>query len=293
MIALRAFSATLSLCMMALLSGCGASMSSTTTTTTGDASYLAGNWLLAGAMPASYGVTSSALSVTATFDVNGSTVSGIVQIQVPCLTAGAVGTPVVVQGTVAADGSFSLASLLVPGVTSQSFSLKGNLPSAAGGAWTGTYTTTAPGPACAGTNSGTVSATSFPLVNATFSGADSLGNPLNGLAQGVTVKLMLKQGSLATTTQPATNLLLSGTMTVTNSTCITSGTASLVSDEGFAAGAQVGVIFTMNDGSTVLMDGQFLNTSGTALSAILLTTNPGTCGLSFTGAANPILFLEQ
>jgi hypothetical protein len=115
----------------------------------------------------------------------------------------------------------------------------------------------------------------------------ALGNPLTSLLQGVTVKLALQQGGTVGTSQLST-LPLSGTITVGNSTCITSGTTTGAPIKGFVEGAQIGAVFTMNDGSTVLLDGQVTSLTGSPLSAILITTNPGTCGLSF-GSSSPIL----
>ncbi len=268
-------------CSLVGLCGCGASTQSSTTTTTGtNASYLAGNWLLAGSMPTGYGVTSSALSVTATFDVSGSNVSGIVQVQLPCATAGALGVPLILQGTVVADGSFTLNSVAVAGFA-QTFTLQGKAPSVAGGAWSGNFSFTNPGAACGGTTSGAVAAVSVPLISGTYLAMASLGNPLNNLLQGVALKLVLQQGGTIGSTGATSNLALSGTMTVSSSTCITSGTTLAAPAGGFVEGAQVGTTFTMNDGSTVLLDGQVTSMTGSTISALLITTKQGSCGLSF------------
>jgi hypothetical protein len=292
MIAIRAisFPLSVSLCII-LICGCGSSPQSTTSTTTtsANASVLTGNWLLAGTMPPGYALTSTALSVTATFDVNGSAVSGIVQVAVPCVTVGALGAPLIVQGTVAADGSFTLNSVPVAGLTqTRTFTLQGKVPSVAGGSWTGTFSFTNTGTACAGVTSGPVNAASVPSVTGAYAATASLGSPLNGLLQSVGLKFALQQGATLIS-NANTNLPLTGSLTVSNSTCVTSGTTTGSQLAGFVEGSQVGATFLMNDGSTVLMDGQIINTNGSVISAILFTTNPGTCGLSFNTTLGPLL----
>jgi hypothetical protein len=272
-----------------LLAGCGSSTNpATPVTASGLSANLGGNWLLAGSMPTGYSLTSSSLSVTATFDVNGSTVSGIVQVQVPCVTIGAIGSPLVLQGTVAADGSFTLNSAVIAGLT-QSFTLQGKVPAVAGGPWTGSFSFTNSGTACAGTTSGQVTATSFPSVTGAYSATAGLGNPLNGLVQSVGLKFALQQGASLTTSGIYSNLPLTGTLTVTNSTCITSGTSTGAPLAGFVEGAQIGENFLMNDGSTVLLDGQVATLNGSTISAILITTNSGTCNLSFNTGSGAVL----
>jgi hypothetical protein len=241
---------------------------------------LAGNWLLAGAMPTGYSLAPSTLSVTATFDVNGSAVSGIVQVQVACPTIGAIGSPLILQGTVAADGSFTLNSVAIAGVM-QTFTLQGQVPSVAGGPWSGNFSFTNSGNTCAGTTSGPVTATSFPSVTGTYSATASLGNPLNNVLQSVGLKFALQQGATSTTSGTYSNLPLTGTLTVSNSTCITSGTSTGAPSGGFVEGAQIGVNFLMNDGSAVLLDGQVNSQTGSVISAILFTTKSGTCNLAF------------
>jgi len=207
------------------LIGCGNPIQTTAASTTAMPTMLAGSWLLAGAMPTSASLNTSALSITATFDVHRSIVTGIVQVQVPCPTYGALGSPLAVQGIVATDGSFTLTSVVLGGLA-QSFTLQGNIPSVAGGAWSGNFSFTNSNTTCPGTTNGAVAATAIAPVTCTYLGTATLGSLLNGLVQSVPLNFALEQGGTPAGSSVFSNLYLAGALTVSNSTCITSGTAS-------------------------------------------------------------------
>jgi hypothetical protein len=277
------------------LAGCAGGTTITSVgLTPGASTNLSGNWLLAGALPASTSITPSAISVTATFDVNGNNVTGIVQALVPCLTIGAIGSPIIVSGTVAADGSFTLSNVVIAGIAStQAFTLQGKIPAAAGGTWAGNYSFTNSGSACAGVTNGVVAASPIALVAGTFSGTASLGNQGTALSQATPIKVTLQQGGpVNVANSPSSNLPLSGTIAV-SSNCITSGTSTGAPIAGFVEGSQAGAMFLMNDGSTVLLDGQITAQDSSRLSVQMFTTNVGTCNQGFNNSsASPIQLLK-
>jgi len=268
-------------------------MQPATTITGTSASSLSGNWLLAGALPFSGGQLSGT-SITATFDVIGGNVTGIVEVFASCTTSSTTAStiaPLVVSGAVAADGSFTLTSATVSGVSSTaSITLQGVVPTSAAGPWSGTYNLTVLGNSC---SSGKITATAISPVTGTYSGSIALNNQYSSLSQLVPAKISLQQGGYpvvpGSTSPLYSNLFLSGTITLSNSSCVTSGTTTGASIQSFVEGSTVVANFVMNDGSTAFMVGQITTQDASSLSVELNTITPGTCAqLFFTSPSFPV-----
>ena len=131
--------------------------------------------------------------------------------------------------------------------------------------------------------------------------ADALGNDAPTIAAGDAWTAVLKQG--ATLAGAAlSNLPLSGNITFTGSSCLTSGTPAS-SSSGLSAGLPVSTtsgavegntiiaIYLMNDGSQIALEGSIAATDDSKILATLLTVQPGTCNANFV--SGPITLTKK
>ena len=263
-----------------LLSGCGAEKPAAPVV-----SALAGNWLLVGPMPTNMlGLTPTGTSLAVTFDVNGNNIvaAGVVNDFCISVEFGSPGIPVI--GSVAADGSFTLAT---PPNSLGAVSIRGTVPRASGGPWPGSYTVslTSPFPPKCNTNlSGTFTATSFPLIGGVYVGTGSTQTTVNGVstATQATFQATLQQG--ATVMDSAGNPLsrssaLLGSIHVQGSPCFTSGVTDLTRP-GRVEGNRVDAIFTMDDGSTLVLLGSLADATETRLTENVAIVTGGQCAIN-------------
>jgi hypothetical protein len=250
-------------------------------------SPLAGNWLIVGPMPSSEINSSGGFRLAMTFDVTGNNV-----------VAGGFGSNFcdavqsgfefgsVVTGTIAADGSFTLAT---PANNSlETISIKGTVPQTVGEPWSGSYAVSLGGghaPACDANLSGTFTATSFPLVSGVYVGTGSTIAGLNGIpaATPITLQVTLKQGG--TVTNPGngaastffSNSMLTGSIKVQGSPCFNSGVTS-VTPRSSVLGNTVNAAFTMDDGSTLELQGTVTDLTEGHIATGIGLVRGGKCG---------------
>ncbi|MGD0442551.1 MAG: hypothetical protein ABSA39_01320 [Edaphobacter sp.] len=271
-----------------LLAGCGGSVP--------QPNLLAGNWLIAGPMPTDQlqlPPVTNGFSLAMTFDVTGNEVTAVGFGNAPCQEAPSSPPPILgpasvsfstsATGTVAADGSFSMqapANLFVGAM-----SIQGKAPQTSSGEWSGNYAASVNSafPAlCTGSYSGTIAATSFPLINGVYVGTGSLETIVNGVPSTAAVMFQatLKQGGTVvdmTTGKPlASNLVLGGSIRVQGSPCFTSGVASSFPNSS-VAGNLVVAVFTMDDGSTLSIEGTLTDPTEARLATALALVNGGQC----------------
>jgi len=241
--------------LICVFTGCGGGGSSTTAPTPTPGAQLAitsGNWDL--------GVTSaSGPTFIIGGDVNqsGSTISGGVRVaNSTCFTFG---TAVPVSGTI----SGQTATVTSAAIASQTITatLTGSAT-----ALSGSYTVSGTG--CAGGDKGTVTAVMVPSITATWKGtftSNGLGNPQVG------VSIPITEG-----TADNTGLFpLSGTATLTGSTCFSSGT--LATGSGMA-GRVVDVIIINSDGSHTEFIGNLTSPATPTQVTGTYTVTGGVCG---------------
>jgi hypothetical protein len=270
-----------------LLSGCGGS----STPSAPAVSPLAGNWLIVGPMPTNTlqfpPVTGFRLAMT--FDVTGNNIVGAGFVNAPCqlgsspsgiLSAVSVSFGTSATGTVAADDSFSVQTSSVP---VGSISIQGKMPQASSGEWPGSYTASINppiGPPCNGSSAGTVTATSFPLISGTYVGTGSSQTTVNGVSTPVTLEVTMQQGGTVVdqvTGKPfSSNLVLTGSIRVHGSPCFTSGVMSSSPMSG-VEGNQVIATFTMDDGSTLRLQGAMIDPTEARITSIA-SVIAGQCG---------------
>ena len=302
--------------MLLPLIACGVSNTPTLTTSPSPAANLAGNWLLAGSLPVTaggFGGSSPASGMVATFDVVGTEVSGIVNYQTGCNSQGFPTPsmfPAVVAGTVAADGSFTLSTPATPNGLVQvlALTIQGKLPASAGGAWSGTsnYTlSSAVGPCTSLPSTGSIpiAATSIPLLNGTYTGTTS--GALLPPSPSLSISTTLRQSASVTTSAGTTylsDILLSGSISVAGSSCLTSGTpynrgSSIASPlpvpvySGYVEGNTVNAMYQMNDNSIISLFGSISKTDASQIIGSLITVQAGTCNTNLF--STPVTLTKQ
>jgi len=261
------------------LAGCGA-VSGGGGATAPVNTNLTGNWLLAGTLPnINSNMLPAPVGVTATFQVTGSNVVGAVTGIFPCSTVETGDYVGAVQGTIAADGSFTLTSAVLP--NGSTASIQGRVPETAGGTWSGSYTIST----MCGSSSGQVAASSFPLITGTYAGNAVLGSLSSTTTYPITVKTNLQQGGYigSGTTSSYSEVLLTGTIAITGSPCLSSGTSTGAVSPGGVSGNSVLATFLMNDGSTFIMSGPVTSMDISKMQVSFFTLGAGTCNSNSIG----------
>jgi hypothetical protein len=254
-------------------------------------SPLAGNWLIVGPMPTNeiqLPPVTSAFRLAMTFDVIGNNVVAGGFGSNSCDNVGSgfeFGSVGAVTGTVASDGSFTLATPTMSSL--ETISIQGTVPQASGGSWSGSYALSLGGhaPACDMNLSGTFTATSFPLVSGTYVGTGSTLAGLNGgpTATPITFQVTLKQGG--TLTNPGngaastyfSNLALTGSIKVQGSPCFSSGVTSALPASS-VQGNMVDAQFRMDDGSTLSLLGPLTDMTEDHIATNVVLVSGGNCG---------------
>lgn len=262
-----------------LLSGCGSTAGPTSVKPT--ASALAGNWLIAGPLPTNDPNTATGFRLALTFDVTGNNIVAGGFGSNFCDNAGyRFGS--VASGTVAADGSFTMTtSVTYPFATG---TIKGMVPQVIGGPWSGSYALSlgTPAPACDANLSGTFVATSFPLVSGIYVGTGSV-QTTSGVTMPLTFQVSLQQGGTLTnpvngaTSTIFSNAVLTGSIRVQGSPCFSSGVTS-AKPASSVEGNTVSAAFTMDDGSTLSMEGVLTDLTEGHIATSFVLVSGGKCG---------------
>ena len=271
-----------------LLCGCGSSASSGGSAT----SPLAGNWLIVGPMPVNGVPPSSGFRLAMTFDVTGNSIvaTGFGDDACNSSTGYSFGFGSVVAGTVAADGSFKLQSSLGTSgsvrIAPVTMSITGMVPKTGGSTWAGSYSVAFANnipQTCDLSESGTFTATSFPLVSGVYTGTASSTTSVNGVPTTTTMALQVTLQQGGTRTDPATghtvttNTVLTGSIKVQGSPCFSSGTMQSTSAVS-VLGNEVNAAFMMDDGSTLGFIGTLTDASESKITTPLVFVAGGHCG---------------
>jgi hypothetical protein len=194
----------------------------------------------------------------------------------PCSTGFSLTTEGVVAGPIATDGSFTLQSPTVAG--GNTLMVQGHVPASAGGQWAGTYTMTLTG---CGTFSGQIAASPLPFLTGTFAASTAINGPTS---LPITLKTNLQQGGYETTAGATlySNIVLGGTIAITGSPCLTSGTTTGASLPSAIEGNTVAVNYLMNDGSTLALTGAISSVDSSTLKVTFGTISAGSCNTGAT-----------
>jgi hypothetical protein len=208
------------------------------------------------------------------------------------------GSAVAVAGTVAADGSFTLAT--PTSFPLETISIKGMVPPASGEPWSGSYAvslTSAFSPSCDANLAGTFTATYFPLVSGVYTGTASMTRSVNGVPATTTMALQvtLQQGGTSTDARGYTitsNTVLTGSIKVQGSPCFSSGTTTGARASALL-GNEVALTFAMDDGSTLTLTGSLTDAGESRIATNLVLITGGQCGGSTLPVAYRLAELDR
>jgi hypothetical protein len=260
-----------------------------------DPANLSGNWLIFGSLPTSAINVTRVPGLAITIDVKGTTLTVSAAFNALCssgtsaglLTQGIINS---LSGTVAADGSFSIGS--------ESFGVKGVVPSAIGLAWAGTYSLIGNNPSCNFNQSGSITATAVQEIVGTYTATGSFQYGSGaGVAAGspVTITPVLQQGATfydQINTPAYSNLALGGTLHVIGFSCFTHGTLSTsLASEVF--GSEFTANYVMDDGSQLTLNGNIVDPTSARLVLTVLFVNSGPCGGVYNFGYSPLIVQRQ
>jgi hypothetical protein len=235
------------------------------------AASLNGNWDLTGSQTLyQYPYISVALAV------EGNEISAQGDMMVSCTNSWGIATGggFDLSGHIAADGTFTL-NESSGNQNSIQLVIAGAVPPNGADAWTGSYSFSdlAGYSGCIVNQTGSFTATELAPINGTYAGA------LTG-SGNVVVSTTLTQGAVTSspgpTGSPVYYLPISGTITISGSSCFTHGTSS-VSTFNRIGGDIFELNFTMDDGSQILLGGQFTSSDESAFIPGSFVVNGGQC----------------
>jgi hypothetical protein len=260
-----------------LLGGCVSSGNGNTSSSPNPAA-LTGNWLIAGNLQSKqYPFLSASLIVSGNQIVaHGETVFSCSN-----LPGTSEGGPFHMSGTVNSDGTFNLGGFsfdIQTNSPSIQLVIDGSAPTGSPNTWNGTYSFTdqAGYTGCIVNQTSTFNATAVTPIHAAYAG------PLtSGTFGSVVVNATIAQGTgVASPGVPGTDgafLPLTGTITVTGLPCFTHGTSSSTAGGSVIEGDYVQLIFTMDDGSSVLLTGSLSEPDESLIYPAFLVVTTGNC----------------
>jgi hypothetical protein len=239
-----------------------------------------GNWHIAG------GENSSQYPLlTLALGVDGNLIYGHGSVGVNCSSAGSsIGGSLSVTGQVASDGTFELTNASSLG--SIQVAIRGRVPADGSTTWAGSFTLTnaASQTLCTFDVQRDFVATAYPLLNGTYAGTITG----RGVGSGMSIVTQVAEGAFASLPRLSPNpplyfTPLSATIIVSGSPCFTTGTTAATSLSEIAGDYFV-LNYTMNDGSTLSIDGFFTDPSESILQVRPWFVNGGKCdGISGSG----------
>jgi hypothetical protein len=115
----------------------------------------------------------------------------------------------------------------------------------------------------------------MPLLTGAFTSSGELSS--TGGIVPATAQISLQQGTTSSGATLDLDQNVTGSITLTGSSCISSGT--IAAANGFLFGTAVQAEFTMNDGSKMMLLGEISATDASQFRASLLTVSSGSCNL--------------
>ncbi len=257
---------------VALLSGCGADV----TSIPAPANQIGGNWLLAGALPQ---LTAPGFSYAVTLDIRGDEISPSPSFSFYCDNPNPVNAGSLQPATIGRDGSFVTESPDYPGTPpTLGLMLQGTAPTSAQTAWPGSFGFSNIPSGCDLPAAGNFTATPIAQVTGTYGGTFSVSTGSSDAPLPLTVQADLQQGGTLSGSTVYSDTVINGTIAVQGSSCVSSGTTSSSSTQGYIGGDVFLLDFVMDDGSTWQMLGFMENTGSTKLLLEGIQISGGSCG---------------
>ncbi len=257
-----------------LLVGCGSDQYYPDTPTT-----IGGNYLLAGSLPI---LTSTGFSYAVTLDVTGDQLLAAQSFSFYCTQGSAdvsLGLP---ESLLGANRSFELETPGYPGAPPYiDQQLQGIAPTAGLTPWSGSYAFSNVPAGCdlpAGAN---FTAVPIGYVTGTYAGSFAMNTANSSTTVPLMVQLNLKQGGQPSDGTRFSYIVMTGSIEVTGSACVSSGTITS-SDQSSIGGDFVSLTFSMNDGSTLQMQSYIKDTGVKRLLLNQVSVTGGVCNYTST-----------
>jgi hypothetical protein len=227
-----------------LLSGCGGDITAPLTTPD-----LGGNWLIAGTLPE---ISAPGFGYAVTLDVIDHQISASTSFGFRCSGDDSASTYAPLQAaTIASDGSFQMESTDFPNTAPAiGLLLQGTAPTGAQSAWPGSFAFANAPAGCELPSSGNFTATPISQVTGTYSGSFTPGSLTNTPGTPLSVQVKLQQGGIFPGSTQYSLMVMSGSIEVEGSPCVSSGTStSTPTSYNSIGGDFFSINFAMNDGS--------------------------------------------
>ncbi len=272
------------------LAGCSTGGVSITTSSKPDPTFLQGNWLLVGELPFASATQAgnNNFGLAMTFTVVGDQIVAAGSTQIPCSPSVLAGGGVVVSGSVGLDGSFSAQTSATQPPDVATLQIKGNVPSGNTNSWIGTYTFSNTDSSCPFTSSGPITAVRIADLTGTFAGSAFLSpaSGSTGTAQPVSLSFTFQQGQATSGpagTQSINEGVLTGSVKVQGTSCFSSGqiVQSIPAVQANILGTNVLAMFTMNDGSHLIVTANIEDTDSSKLGVDGALVSGGKCDKQF------------
>ena len=268
---------------MLLFTGCGSGTAPSPVASVPANTNLNGNWLLVGTLPFTQfdgSFPNPAFGLSGSFNVSGSNVVAALSDNIVCGGTPISGPGAVISGSIAADGSIAMQTPSVALTTLGSATLTGTVPSTASAQWMG-HITFSSSTSCPVTQSLDFTAVPIAAVTGTYTGTFPLTFtvPTSPTPQTATATFVFQQGATLPGNGSYSANALIGSVTLKGISCLTSGTVSAT--PGGVLGSQFVMQLAMNDGSTVDLLGQILDTGAARLTISAFTGSSGSCGTFF------------
>lgn len=269
------------------LVSCGGSLANSPGDAANPNSAIEGNWHLSG-QGSSWTKAGPDPYIGAVLMMSEGTLYGRFNVAVRCSEGfGSFSAGVYAKGDVAPGGSFVLSSGSSVGlVTPVQLTVSGTMPPKGNSGWEGSYQIALSSPlsSCTYSGSGSFTATRYVPFEGTYTGT------VQQSSMGTAVSITLQVSQLSPTltfagpTQfPEIAIPLNATVTVSGSTCFTSGTNTALSGGGLY-GDVFSTAVLMDDGSTMALNGWFADQTEAALQPVVILVKGGKCADAFVTA---------
>ena len=289
------------LCLLPFLFGCGAATTAVLPVATpASPAFLTGNWLLTGMLPLNplpSGAVNPNFGAATTITVVGNDVLADVHVSVPCSVIVPGFIHLILEGSVTSDGSISVSTgsqvVLLP-----TASITGKLPAtAAATSWVGHLIFSgSSGFPCSPAQDVDFTATRIADVTGSYVGTTSVN--VGGTSQAITLSFVLQQATTAPGGQLTNAFLLTGSLNLQGSNCLSNGTLPGIPTSppqgvvpvSSVSGSEVRMMATMNDGSTASMIGEIMDAASSNISIGQVIGSGGACGAY---SAGPLTLIKQ
>jgi hypothetical protein len=259
------------------LTGCGPALFTDVSAKPQIEGGLAGNWLIAGALPSAQNY-----SIAVTLDEFGKQISGSPSVSFYCTGAGGLSgvNTGVNPATIGPGGEFTLESSTttvgVPPVPYYGMTLQAASSTDSPASWQGAFSFEQVDSGCSLPQTGNFVATRIADFTGTYDGTITISSASSSQVIQPTLQIAVQQGGVEPGTTQYSELVLNGSIAVQGSPCVSSG-AMTASNPSEYSGEFAQMVFAMNDGSTWSLSGSVEDLQISKLSLYSANISGGSC----------------